>query len=150
MGVLHRRAAALPRPPNPLVCGLAGCLKESGTVYVLGMLSADREGLQGRHESRRELVVVGTQPRLFVGPWKPGVLTSAYVADSMPPEVLPSLPQTDPISPAFVCVVLELEVVVFPATYGAGLEGSRGVTRGASGSRSRHRCLIGLAGTGLQ
>lgn len=70
------------------------------------------------------LVVVRTEPGLLVRPWKPYVPATALVADTVPPEVLPGLSQTDAVSAAFVGWVVELDVVVFPATHGASLEGS--------------------------
>lgn len=51
------------------------------------------------------------------------MLATSLVADTVSPEVLPGLPQTDAISPAFVRGIVELDVVVIPATHRARLEG---------------------------
>jgi hypothetical protein len=68
------------------------------------------------------LVVVGAQPRLFVGTRKAGQATITPVADPVTPEVLPRLPEADVVRAALVGRILELDIVIVPDADGACLE----------------------------
>jgi hypothetical protein len=124
-----------------------------------GTRASKRNKMYGKGERRHApgspgLAVVRTEPGLLVRPWKPCVPATALVADTVPPEVLPGLSQTDAVSAAFVGWVVELDVVVFPATHGASLESSgRGLSErlvAAAGARMldgacRDGAPVGLA-----